>query len=98
MQKILSTHSGPLLVVGDFNNWSNERTKIMNAMADVLSLTRLEYENSSKSIRFGDNVDHVFYRGLVLLSHASIQVSSSDHNPITAQFRVIETKTVEFVQ
>jgi endonuclease/exonuclease/phosphatase (EEP) superfamily protein YafD len=98
MQKILSTHSGPLLVVGDFNNWSNERTKIMNAMAHELSLTRLEYENSSKSIRFGGNVDHVFYRGLVLLSHASIQVSSSDHNPITAQFRVIEPKTVELVQ
>jgi len=98
MQKILSKHSGPLLVVGDFNNWSNERTKIMNAMADVLSLTRLEYENSSKSVRFGDNVDHVFYRGLVLLSHAFIQVSSSDHNPITAQFRVIEPKTVKWVQ
>jgi endonuclease/exonuclease/phosphatase (EEP) superfamily protein YafD len=98
MQKMISSHSGPLLVVGDFNNWSHERTKIMNAMAHELSLTRLEYESSSKSIRFGGNVDHIFYRGLVLLSHASTQVSSSDHNPITAQFRVIETKTAELAQ
>jgi endonuclease/exonuclease/phosphatase (EEP) superfamily protein YafD len=98
MQKILSKHSGPLLVVGDFNNWSHERTKIMNVMADELSLIRLEYESSSQSIRFGGNVDHIFYRGLVPLSHASPQVSSSDHNPITAQFGVIETKTAELLQ
>ena len=98
MQKVLSKHSGPLLVVGDFNNWSHERTKIMNAMADELSLTRLEYDSSGQPISFGGNVDHIFYRGLVLLSHAFIQVSSSDHNPITAQFRVIETKTAELGQ
>jgi len=98
MQQILSKHSGPLLVVGDFNNWSQERTKVMNAMADELSLIRLEYESSSSSIRFGGNVDHIFYRGLVPLSHASPQVLSSDHNPISAQFRVVETKTAELVQ
>ena len=98
MQKILAKHSGPLLVVGDFNNWSHERTKIMNVMADELSLIRLEYESSSQSIIFGGNVDHIFYRGLVPLSHASPQVSSSDHNPITAQFRVVETKTTQLAQ
>ena len=92
MQKILSTHSGPLIVAGDFNNWSRERTKIMHEMAAALSLMRLKYESSDQSERFGGNVDHIFYRGLEPLSHSYLQVSSSDHNPISAQFRVTEKK------
>ena len=98
MQKVLSRHRGPLIVAGDFNNWSYERTKIMFAMADELSLTRLDYESSSQTSRLGGNVDHIFYRGLQPLTHSSPQVSSSDHNPIKVQFRVVEMKTSELAQ
>lgn len=98
MQEILVTHSGPLIVAGDFNNWGRERTKIMHEMADALSLMRLKYERSDQPKRFGGNVDHIFYRGLEPLSHSTLQVSSSDHNPILAQFRVTEKKTAELDQ
>jgi len=95
MQKILSRHTGPLIVAGDFNNWSDQRTKVLNEMAAVLSLTQLRYQTSNQTSRFDHKIDHIFYRGLEPLSSASLQVSSSDHNPLTAQFRVINKQRAQ---
>ena len=98
MQGILAKHRGPLIVAGDFNNWSSERTAIMNEMADRLQLNRLECRSGKQTTVLGNSIDHIFYRGLEPLSSAALQVTSSDHNPITVQFRVADPKMAELEQ
>lgn len=98
MQDILAKHTGPLIVAGDFNNWSSERTDIMNEMADRLQLERLECSSGKQTTVLGSSIDHIFYRGLEPFASAALQVTSSDHNPITVQFRVADSKMAELEQ
>lgn len=39
---------------------------------------------------FGHKVDHIFYRGLDLLDSRAVPVTSSDHDPLMATFRLAE--------
>lgn len=95
MQDILAKHTGPLIVAGDFNNWSSERTDIMNEMAERLQLNRLECRSGTQTTVLGSSIDHIFYRGLEPFASAALQVTSSDHNPITVQFRVADSIMAE---
>ena len=81
-------HDGPMIVAGDFNSWSDERMSEVMKLVDRLSLSGIDYEINNKTHVFGNAIDHVFYRQLELLSNQVWQVSSSDHNPISVNFRV----------
>ncbi len=81
-------HDGPMIVAGDFNSWSDERMAEVHDMVRRLSLSGLEYSVNNKTHVFGMAIDHVFYRGLEVVSHQVQQVSSSDHNPISVNFRL----------
>ncbi|MFV2003973.1 MAG: endonuclease/exonuclease/phosphatase family protein [Gammaproteobacteria bacterium] len=80
-------HDGPVIVAGDFNSWSSERLAEVHQVVKRLSLTGLEYPVNNKTHVFGNAIDHVFYRQLELVSNKVWQVSSSDHNPISVNFR-----------
>ena len=80
-------HQGPMIVAGDFNSWSEERLAEVDRLVKVLSLSQLDYPINNKTHVFGNAIDHVFYRQLELLNNQIIQVSSSDHNPISVSFR-----------
>jgi len=88
LHNILQHHDGPIILAGDFNNWTAERKKIIDNLIGELSLTMLPFENENRTIIFGDPVDHILYRGLKPLSHYVHHVNSSDHNPITVAFRL----------
>lgn len=92
LEEILLQHNGPILLAGDFNNWSDDRTKLLLEMAQRLSLQQLPYENHNRTMVFGSAIDHIFYRGLSVLSHTTHQVTSSDHNPITVTFKATQTR------
>ncbi len=81
-------HDGPMIVAGDFNSWSSDRIAEVNQLVDRLSLSELEYSVNNKTHVFGHAIDHVFYRQLELVSNQVWQVSSSDHNPISVNFRL----------
>jgi endonuclease/exonuclease/phosphatase (EEP) superfamily protein YafD len=81
-------HEGPMIVAGDFNSWSDERMLEVSELINKLSLSRIEYPVNNKTHVFGNAIDHVFYRQLELVSNKVWQVSSSDHNPISVNFRV----------
>jgi endonuclease/exonuclease/phosphatase (EEP) superfamily protein YafD len=88
LQKVLAAHDGPLLIVGDFNDWEEKRQAIVAGLVEALSLTVFPFTVEDKRTRFfGDPVDHILYRGLVPVNINAHPVTSSDHNPITALFR-----------
>lgn len=84
-------HGGPMIVAGDFNSWSENRMVQVNELIKKLSLSGIEYPVNNKTHYFGNAIDHVFYRQLELVSNQVWQVSSSDHNPISVNFRFQET-------
>jgi endonuclease/exonuclease/phosphatase (EEP) superfamily protein YafD len=84
----LSQHEGPIILAGDFNSWSEERLNEVDKLVARLSLSKLEYQINNKTHVFGNAIDHVFYRQLELLDKQVVQVSSSDHNPISVSFRL----------
>ncbi len=94
MSAIIEQHAGPVIVAGDFNSWSESRNEIVHAMAEKLALKSLTYTSHNRTRVFGHALDHVFYRGLEVISQQTPIVSSSDHNPILAAFRVAETTLV----
>ena len=95
LEKVLKKHDGPIILAGDFNNWSEKRTDIMMGLAEKLSLQILTFDEEKRTLFFGDPVDQILYRGLEPLSQAVYPVTSSDHNPISVTFRLAEGKTAD---
>ena len=85
---VMKDHGGPVVLAGDFNTWSEERMQIVDDLARLLALESLDYTNHNRTTLFGRALDHVFYRGLEPVEHATWQVTSSDHNPTRVRFRV----------
>jgi len=81
-------HQGPVIVAGDFNSWSDGRKEIIDRMVADLSLKAVTYKSKNRITIFGNEIDHVFYRGLDSVASEARQVTSSDHNPIKVTFRV----------
>ena len=91
-------HQGPVIVAGDFNSWSDSRKEIIDRMVADLSLEAVTYKSKNRITIFGNEIDHVFYRGLDSVASEARQVTSSDHNPIKVTFRVLpgEQKVAKF--
>lgn len=91
MEKIkreLLQYSGPMIIGGDFNNWSTKRVKVLEAFQKKLSLEKADVDeyHHIKHI-FSKPLDHIFYRGVKLLKAEAIDTKRiSDHNPIFATF------------
>ncbi|NOQ45897.1 MAG: endonuclease/exonuclease/phosphatase family protein [Desulfobulbaceae bacterium] len=92
LQNILEKHEGPIILAGDFNNWSKKRTAIMTSMVENLSLQALAFDGKARTTFFGDPVDHILYRGLKPVTYEVHPVTSSDHNPISVTFRLARTQ------
>jgi len=88
MNLIIEQHKGPMIIAGDFNSWSDARLAIVNAMTEKLALKKLNYVSKNRVRIFGNVLDHVFYRGLEVITEEIREVTSSDHNPIKVSFRL----------
>ena len=90
LYEAMKHHQGPVILAGDFNTWSDERMRIVMDMAASLSLSSLDYtnHNHTRTLIFGNALDHVFYRGLEPVEHDTWYVTSSDHNPTRVSFRM----------
>jgi endonuclease/exonuclease/phosphatase (EEP) superfamily protein YafD len=85
---ILARHRGPVILAGDFNTWSASRRRAVDAIALRLGLAAVSLEPDERSRFLGEPVDQIYYRGLVASGAMAIPVSSSDHNPVSAIFRL----------
>lgn len=84
--ELLRQHDGPLIWSGDLNTWRGERRAIVDEIAASLGLTEVLFDGPRKQFgRFP--LDHLFYRGLLLLDSKVPAVGSSDHNPLLVTFR-----------
>lgn len=86
---VLDAHEGPVIVSGDFNTWSHNRLATLERMAHESGLKSLTIANDRRSTFFGYPVDHVFVRGLQTVAATTPAVTTSDHNPILAVFRLL---------
>lgn len=88
LKQLLDNHTGPIILAGDFNNWSDGRTAVIEELAGELGLIALSFEDDERTTVFNSPIDHILYRGLDVVSNDVHSVESSDHNPITAVFRL----------
>ena len=88
LYSVIKNHTGPVVLAGDFNTWSDERMQIVDDLARRLSLEALDYTNHNRTSTFGNALDHVFYRGLEPLEQDTWHVTSSDHNQTRVVLRV----------
>ncbi len=87
----LSQHTGPIIVAGDFNSWSEERMSVMKQVLTSLGLSEVSFSPDNR-VRFisGLPLDHVFYRGLKLEKAKAPESDASDHNPLLLSFSLLQ--------
>jgi endonuclease/exonuclease/phosphatase (EEP) superfamily protein YafD len=87
---VLARHDGPVILAGDFNTWSAARRRAVDAIAARLGLRAISLEPDGRSRFLGEPVDQMYYRGLVASAATAVAVRSSDHNPVSAVFRLAD--------
>ena len=91
LEKVLNQHQGPIIIAGDFNSWNDKRCAIVDEVFSRLNLKEVTFLKDNRSFLFGETVDRVFYRGLEVIDSKSLQVKSSDHNPVLVTFKLQES-------
>jgi endonuclease/exonuclease/phosphatase (EEP) superfamily protein YafD len=83
LEKELDSHDGPILLGGDFNTWLASRSTFLREMTGNLHMDLATFQPDRRSRYFGQVLDHVFIRGLrVVSASCHYQIKSSDHQPI----------------
>ncbi len=85
----LRQHSGPIIIAGDFNSWSEKRLSALLQALAPLGLTEATFSpDQRKRFVTGYPLDHVFYRGLTLENAKAPINDASDHNPLLLRFQI----------
>lgn len=86
---LLSHKTGPMIISGDFNTWSNNRLRTLLQATAQLQLQQVTYpDHRAIKTMMRKPLDHIFYRGLNLTSSEALSVPHiSDHNPLIARFQ-----------
>ena len=83
----LDEHDGPVIVAGDFNNWSQSRSEVLDEiLVERRSLRKVAFDGKSPRTILGHSVDRVYYRGLTVVAGQVLESDTSDHDPIWVQF------------
>jgi endonuclease/exonuclease/phosphatase (EEP) superfamily protein YafD len=82
---VMDEHAGPILLSGDFNTWHARRSEVLDGMAKRLGLTMLDYEEDYRKRAFGQPLDHIYVRGLQVITATTSRARSSDHNPMSVR-------------
>lgn len=86
---VLKAHSGPIIVAGDFNSWSEQRLTVMKEVLAQVGVKEVTYQLDHRKLFInGLPLDHLFYRGLTLEKAEAPISDASDHNPIEVYFRL----------
>ena len=87
LEALLAGHHGPVILAGDFNTWTEEKTQTLRQMVQRLGLNEVSFHEDHRTRIFGDALDWVFAKGLSVESskiHGS--VTGSDHKPLEVAF------------
>ena len=86
VRNVLAVHVGPVILSGDFNTWRKKRLRIVESLAFDLGLEAMSFQEDHRKTAFGNQLDHIYVRGLKVKNTETHLVTSSDHNPLIAQF------------
>ena len=89
LELLLAGHDGPVILAGDFNTWTEEKTLSLKQMAQRLGLSEVIFAEDERTRMFGNALDWVFVKDLSVefsLVHGS--VTGSDHKPMEVAFSV----------
>jgi endonuclease/exonuclease/phosphatase (EEP) superfamily protein YafD len=87
LASMLDEHDGPVIVAGDFNNWSQARSEILDeTLVETGLLRKVALNGMNPRTILGRTVDHVYYRGLTVVAGRVFETDTSDHDPIWVQF------------
>jgi len=105
LEALMREHDGPIVLVGDFNTWSQKRLDLVQEVVDALNLTEVtdfpagrrtgDKKTSFLNWLFGIDkelpLDRVFYRGFTDHSAKVLTYDSSDHRAIQVTL-VLDTR------
>ncbi len=80
LQPYLQYHKGPLILAGDFNTWSDGRTKALMTLAERFNLHAVEFAPDARTTALSYPLDHILLRGLAVLESGVTATDRSDHN------------------
>jgi len=89
--EILRSHPGPIIFSGDLNAWSGPRAKALASMTAQLGLAPVTFEPDHRVRRFGRALDYVFVRGLEVRDSHTVEVETSDHNPLIMTLAIADS-------
>jgi len=97
IKALLVQHKGPIVFAGDFNTWSDQREAVLDQIIgdERLGLLKVEFASTVEHLVWGHRLDHIFFRGLKVISAEIIPVESSDHYPLKVHFEFISTPEIE---
>jgi len=82
--ELLDRHTGPTIVAGDFNNWSEQRQEVLREFVERHALEAIEITPDLRSLHLGVPVDGIYLRGLRSATASAFPTVTSDHHPISA--------------
>ncbi|MBT8108695.1 MAG: endonuclease/exonuclease/phosphatase family protein [Gammaproteobacteria bacterium] len=88
IESVVESHSGPVLLSGDFNTWRGRRAEIVQQAAESLGLEKLDFAVDHRKRIFGQALDHIYVRGFEVVHATTQQVQTSDHNPMSVRLRL----------
>lgn len=83
IEVLVRTHTGPVIVAGDFNHWNPWRRWVLEEFRAGLGLREAQFSPDWRSRHLGSPVDSAFVRGLRVISATAAPTTRSDHNPLT---------------
>ena len=87
LELLLTGHDGPVILAGDFNTWTEEKTRSLKQMAQRLGLSEVSFSKDERTRVFGNALDWVFVKDLsVEFSIVHGSVNGSDHKPMEVAF------------
>ncbi len=84
----IKTHTGPVIVAGDFNTRTKERMRVTRHLMMGIGLSEVEFENSEirmTSVGTDNHLDHAFIRGFNVQKAEVHPSPGSDHKPMSMQ-------------
>lgn len=89
LAELLARHQGPAILAGDFNTWSAARQDLVDNILGEHGLQAVQFQPDLRTTAFGRALDHIYVRGLQASFSEVIPVTSSDHNPLRARFKLM---------
>ncbi|WP_108649941.1 endonuclease/exonuclease/phosphatase family protein [Dongshaea marina] len=87
LTRLIRHHEGPVILAGDLNSWSEKRQLLLEHEAAQLKLKPARIAPDQRMRVMGRPLDHLYYRGLSLVSATAVATEGSDHHPILASFK-----------